>query len=135
MKVKFVLTMEDLTVNDNQIDQVILDWESDVDQDEICDDEDTCTDPTDTDQDGVPDCDDLCPDTDPADGVDADGCSVPQLCPCDNDWQNHGAYVTCVVDMAQQLVDDGFIEPGIGQDYVNAAGNSNCGGSHVGTPL
>ena len=35
MKVKFVLTMDDLTVNDNLIDQVVLDWESDVDQDEI----------------------------------------------------------------------------------------------------
>lgn len=35
MKVKFVLTMDDLIVNDNQIDQVTLDWESDVDQNEI----------------------------------------------------------------------------------------------------
>ncbi len=35
MKVKFVLTMEDLTVNDNLIDQVVFDWESDVNQDEI----------------------------------------------------------------------------------------------------
>ena len=35
MKVKFVLTMDDLTVNDNKIDQVILDWETDVDQEEI----------------------------------------------------------------------------------------------------
>ena len=35
MKVKFVLTMEDLVVNDKSIDQVVLDWESDVEQDEI----------------------------------------------------------------------------------------------------
>ncbi len=35
MKVKFVLTMDDLLVNDNQIDQVVLDWETDVEQDEI----------------------------------------------------------------------------------------------------
>ncbi len=35
MKVKFVLTMDDLTVNDKQIDQVILDWQSDVNQNEI----------------------------------------------------------------------------------------------------
>ncbi|HDL01337.1 MAG TPA: hypothetical protein ENH23_03800 [candidate division Zixibacteria bacterium] len=35
MKVKCVLTMEDLTVNDNLIDQVVFDWESDVNQDEI----------------------------------------------------------------------------------------------------
>jgi hypothetical protein len=35
MKVKFVLTMDDLVVADEEIDQVILDWESDVDQQEI----------------------------------------------------------------------------------------------------
>ena len=35
MKVKFVLTMEDLIVADEEIDQVVLDWESDVDQQEI----------------------------------------------------------------------------------------------------
>jgi hypothetical protein len=35
MKVKFVLTMEDVVVNDETIDQIILDWISDVDQQEI----------------------------------------------------------------------------------------------------
>lgn len=35
MKVKFVLTMDDLVVNNNEIDQLVLDWESDVDQEEI----------------------------------------------------------------------------------------------------
>jgi hypothetical protein len=35
MKVKFVLTMEDLVVNDRIIDQVVFDWESEVDQEEI----------------------------------------------------------------------------------------------------
>ncbi len=35
MKVKFVLTMDDVVVNDKTIDQVVLDWQSDVDQDEI----------------------------------------------------------------------------------------------------
>lgn len=35
MRVKFVLTMDDLVVNDEEIDQVVLDWESDVDQEEI----------------------------------------------------------------------------------------------------
>ena len=35
MKVKFVLTMDDVTVNDQVIDQVVLDWVSDVDQREI----------------------------------------------------------------------------------------------------
>ena len=35
MKVKFVLTMEDLVVDDNEIEQVVLDWECEVDQQEI----------------------------------------------------------------------------------------------------
>jgi len=35
MKVKFVLTMDDVTVDDKIIDQVVLDWISDVDQNEI----------------------------------------------------------------------------------------------------
>ena len=35
MKVKFVLTMDDVEVDDQKIDQVILDWETDVNQDEI----------------------------------------------------------------------------------------------------
>lgn len=35
MRVKFVLTMDDVTVNDSVIDQVVLDWISDVDQQEI----------------------------------------------------------------------------------------------------
>lgn len=37
MRVKFVLTMDDLVVNDRTVDQVVLDWESDLDQDEILD--------------------------------------------------------------------------------------------------
>ena len=37
MKVKFVLTMDDVVIEDRRIDQVILDWVSDVDQEEIMD--------------------------------------------------------------------------------------------------
>jgi hypothetical protein len=35
MKVKFVLTMDDVVVNDRKFDQIVMDWESDVDQQEI----------------------------------------------------------------------------------------------------
>ncbi len=35
MKVKFILTMDDLVVGDQRIDQLVLDWESEVDQNEI----------------------------------------------------------------------------------------------------
>jgi len=37
MRVKFVLTMDDVEVNDEKIDQIVLDWVSDVDQEEIMD--------------------------------------------------------------------------------------------------
>jgi hypothetical protein len=35
MKVKFVLTMDDLVVADRSIDQVVFDWESEMEQTEI----------------------------------------------------------------------------------------------------
>lgn len=35
MRVKFVLTMDNLVVDERSIDQLILDWEADVDQSEI----------------------------------------------------------------------------------------------------
>jgi hypothetical protein len=35
MKVKFVLTMDDLVVNDRSIEQVVLDWESEMEQTQI----------------------------------------------------------------------------------------------------
>ncbi|MFQ5499144.1 MAG: hypothetical protein ACE5FH_05695 [Candidatus Zixiibacteriota bacterium] len=35
MKVKFVLTMDDLVVDEQPFEQVVLDWESEVDQSEI----------------------------------------------------------------------------------------------------
>ena len=35
MKVKFVLTMENLVVDDKEIDRVTFDWESDIDQEDI----------------------------------------------------------------------------------------------------
>ncbi|MEA2030808.1 MAG: hypothetical protein U9N55_04345 [candidate division Zixibacteria bacterium] len=35
MKVNFVLTMDDVVVDDRTIEQLILDWKSDLDQSEI----------------------------------------------------------------------------------------------------
>jgi len=35
MKVRFILTMDDLTVEDRRIDQLILDWECELEQEEI----------------------------------------------------------------------------------------------------
>jgi hypothetical protein len=35
MRVKFVLTMEDVVVDNTNVDQLILDWESDLEQNEL----------------------------------------------------------------------------------------------------
>lgn len=35
MRVKFVLTMDDVVVNDRVVDQIIMDWESDIEQEEV----------------------------------------------------------------------------------------------------
>lgn len=35
MRVKFVLTMDDLVVNDDVIDQVVMDWVDDLGQEEL----------------------------------------------------------------------------------------------------
>jgi hypothetical protein len=35
MKVKFTLTMDDVIVDNKRLDNIILDWEEDVDQEEV----------------------------------------------------------------------------------------------------
>ena len=57
----------------------------------------------DADTDLVGDACDACADSDPADIVDRDGCSIDQLCPCDQDaegtpWASHTKYQRCVYD-------------------------------------
>ncbi len=37
MRVKFVLTMDDALVGDQTIDQIVLDWEADMEQEQILD--------------------------------------------------------------------------------------------------
>ena len=44
---------------------------------------------TDADIDGIPNNDDKCPDSPPGEVVDADGCSINQLCLCSGPWKNH----------------------------------------------
>src|SRR6185295_11943489 len=50
----------------------------------------------DSDQDGVLNNHDNCPGTPAGQTVDANGCSIAQLCPCAGPWKNHGKYVSCV---------------------------------------
>jgi hypothetical protein len=87
----------------------------------------------DGDGDGVPDGEDACPGTAPDDVVDADGCSIAQLCPCAaprgsaEAWRNHGAYVSCVAHAAERFLAAGLLTEAEKDAVVSAAGRSDCG--------
>lgn len=81
----------------------------------------------DGDGDGVLDDDDQCPGTTPAAVVDAEGCSIEQLCPCAGPWRNHGGYVSCVSHAANDFLSAGLITQQMKGAIVSAAGQSSCG--------
>ncbi len=81
----------------------------------------------DADQDGV--CGDIdnCPNTPLGEVVNASGCSIDQLCPCENDWQNHGAYVSCVAKTALSFHSSGLIDACESGSIISEAARSDCG--------
>lgn len=83
----------------------------------------------DSDGDGVFDDSDLCPNTPTGTVVNAGGCSIAQLCPCESDWQNHGAYVSCVAHAAEDFVGEGLISEEEKDAIIAEAGASSCGGN------
>lgn len=88
--------------------------------------------PTDMDADGVPDFLDQCPNTPPCTVVDANGCSIEQLAPCDGPasggtWKNHGQYTSTVAKVAEEFVRQGLISESQKDDIVRAAAQSDCG--------
>ena len=80
----------------------------------------------DSDMDGVWDLVDECADTPPGEIVDADGCGISQLVPCDAPWKNHGDYVTQVVRAAAQFEQEGLISRAEAQMIVRVAAQSDC---------
>jgi len=83
----------------------------------------------DSDGDGVFDVSDDCPETPLGDGVDGDGCSLAQICPCDGGdegWKSHGEYVRCVAEVANAFLDDGLIDRSERNEVVKAAAESDC---------
>ena len=97
---------------------------------------DACEVANDADDDGVEDEDDACPDSPPGFPVDADGCAGSEIvdanCHCDNDWKNHGKYVSCVAQTVDGLVDDGLLTEDEGDAIVSGAAQSDCGKSRNG---
>jgi hypothetical protein len=87
---------------------------------------------TDADGDGVADSLDLCPGTPSGAVVDASGCSIDQLAPCDGPaaggaWKNHGQYVSTVAHAVKAFREQGLISEAQGEEIVSEAAQSNCG--------
>lgn len=84
----------------------------------------------DADNDGVFDADDNCPTTAAGATVDQFGCAgaqnVANLCACDDDWKNHGQYVSCVAHAKNDQVNIGLLTQSEGNDLLKAAAQSSC---------
>jgi hypothetical protein len=96
--------------------------------------EDDCD--RDRDDDGVPDDRDQCLNTAVGAVVNAQGCSIAQLCPCDGPWRNHGEYVDCVMEHAWEFYRLGLINENERKAITRAAVRSDCGKSNpLGEPV
>jgi FG-GAP repeat len=82
---------------------------------------------TDSDGDGVLDEADACLMTPPGAIVNTEGCSIDDLCLCENDWKNHSAYVKCVRQASKDFVKDGLISRIEKRSIVSMARQSSCG--------
>ncbi len=86
----------------------------------------------DGDGDGVLDDIDLCPNTPIGAIVDAFGCSIEQLVPCDGpisggEWKNHGQYVSTLAKTTAAWVNAGLISQAERNELISEASNSDCG--------
>ena len=59
--------------------------------------------------------------------VNAEGCAIAQICPCDKKWKNHVAYVACVARTGNDFREDGLISAKELVKIVLQAGKSRCG--------
>lgn len=80
----------------------------------------------DDDADGIGDGEDAC-ETAPGQIVDATGCSIADLCPCDAPWKNHGAYVACVAHATTDFQRAELIDEAQRGATVSEAAESSCG--------
>ena len=83
--------------------------------------------PGDSDNDGVPDDRDRCQGTAAGIVVNAEGCSIAQLCPCAGPWLSHGAYVRCVVERAWEFYRANLITALQRREFISQAMSANCG--------
>ncbi len=88
---------------------------------------DVCDNYNDADGDDVTDGEDYCPGTPSGETVDANGCAIIQLCVCDNNWKNHGAYLKCVAHAAEDFVEASLLTDVEKDGVVSEAAQSTCG--------
>ena len=81
----------------------------------------------DDDNDDVLNANDECLATGPGEVVNDVGCSISDLCPCDNVWKNHGGYVQCVAHASEEFLAEGLITYDVKDSIVSDAGRSDCG--------
>jgi hypothetical protein len=81
----------------------------------------------DSDGDGVTDDKDTCPSSKAGEPVNASGCSVADLCPCEKSWKNHGEYVSCVSKTVQDFVKANLLTKEAGASLVSTAAKATCG--------
>lgn len=130
---------------DNDLDQIGDACDNDDDNDNIQDSDDNCplisnSDQSDIDSDGagdecdadddndgVIDADDQCLFTSLGAIVDNLGCSLAEICPCENEWKNHGAYVKCIAFASEKFLLDGLITESMKDLIVSNAAQSICG--------
>jgi hypothetical protein len=100
---------------------------ADSDRDGMAD----CIDPDD-DNDGVLDAQDKCSNTALGSIVDASGCAISQICPCEGPvtgqtWLSHGNYVSCVDQTSKKFSKTGLITTKERATLVKQAELSSCG--------
>lgn len=89
----------------------------------------------DSDGDGVPDGTDQCPNTPAGAVVNAHGCSIEQLAPCEGPpsggiWENHERYVVRVTLVAEKFFKAGLITKTQRNNIIKRAAKSDCGKKH-----
>jgi hypothetical protein len=82
---------------------------------------------TDRDGDAVVDSGDRCQLTPPDSVVDAEGCAIAQLCPCDGTWRTHGQFTSCTAKAADRFLAGGLISQQTKDAIMSAAGKADCG--------
>jgi hypothetical protein len=80
--------------------------------------------PDDCDHDGVPNSQDECAETPLGSVINAQGCSIAQLCPCA--MESHDEYVTCVRDAARAFQQAGLISNSQRRQLVENARAASC---------